>query len=138
MQTRHGSEHNSNSMGRGDSLPNLPPKVTRSPPRIRSTTRRSETTTHGRTHPTPECTTCVDSPTCVGYPEYRGLRVMVQDTSPDTNPHICSPFTTLTVSCPPPFKFNQDPFIPPPPLLTLIRKTTYHLGENIPDFRLDL
>ena len=31
------------------------------------------------------------------------------DPSPDTIPHICSPLPVLTVSCPPPFKFDQDP-----------------------------
>ena len=31
------------------------------------------------------------------------------DLSPDTIPHICSPFLTLSESCPPPFKFAQEP-----------------------------
>jgi hypothetical protein len=32
------------------------------------------------------------------------------DPSPGSVPHICSPFPTLVVSCPPPFKFVQEIF----------------------------
>ncbi len=32
------------------------------------------------------------------------------DPSPDTIPRLCSPFPTLVTSCPPPFRFDQEPF----------------------------
>ena len=36
-------------------------------------------------------------------------RATVTDPSPDTIPHIFSPSPSLMVSCPPPFKFTQEP-----------------------------
>ncbi len=72
--------------------------------------------TYGRTHPAPVCSDLrrltyllLRGPYVSSSSSPRdGRGQPFDENSPDTIPRICSPFPTLTVSCPHPFKFDQE------------------------------